>query len=254
MNPNVYQCCGQSFTNKSSQQTEKMPFTHGQGNDQASNTLSLSLKRCKTPGLSNLAGWGDVNSTGPGKADGDTIRECFRPLGKCSSSVAGWVAPRPFRGFQTDLPRQRPEKMSGHGGGSIGGQRSSEKFMAETFFEGSDQCRSKARLRRHQNAARRLNLILTSIVILDDDTALAMRERVTIICLTESNRADVSRLSRRIFLPQTGLFPPLSHFLRRIPAQHLSAGQPHAARAADGEFPLHQPGQRRHEKEIRSST
>jgi hypothetical protein len=57
---------------KSPWQSKKMLFAHGRANSQASDSFGLVLKRGKTPGLSHLAGWGDVRTTGLGQAGEDT--------------------------------------------------------------------------------------------------------------------------------------------------------------------------------------
>jgi hypothetical protein len=71
---------------------------------------------------------------------------------------------------------------------------------------------------------------LTPAVIFRKFIPQVMCERVTFKSLTESNRVDVLRFSRRILLSQISPFLPLPGFARRILAQHFSAGQSRAAR------------------------
>jgi hypothetical protein len=76
MSSSFYRCCGRPFANESSRRSVKTLFSHGLAKGLASNTLSLNLKRGKTPGLSLLAGWRDV-----GKAGGGTAWRCSRLSG-----------------------------------------------------------------------------------------------------------------------------------------------------------------------------
>jgi hypothetical protein len=128
--------------------------------------------------------------------------------------------------LQTIFPHMRHEIADDRASGGIGCLRDSI-IMTRSFFESPDENGNKAHFRRCQIVTQRLDFTLTPPAITGWLVPQAMRGQATVRSFTESQRADVSRLSRSILLPLTACFcrhflDVLAGFLQRRPRFGLS--------------------------------